>query len=958
MSLPSSSQILKTIRSDPERFGVDKSVNLDISLYEKDSNTASANGLPDTSSILKTIKSDPARFGVNSNDIDSLSALGSGFSTKKETPEEAKKGFFEGIGDYVKSFFGESAKTAGVSGNMLASQFKGTAAMLARTSADAYQMDSVTGVLMNLGPGGLSNFLLSKKEREKRGAEADKEAQKLSDSAQEDLKKVNEYIKANPLDVDVMSKPFAEKIKDPEWVARGLTLNAPSLLVSLGITTVVTLATKNPYAGYVAGFGTGFSMEAGDSYNTAIKEGVEEPEARKVGTIVGAINGVLEMIFPGKKMADLVGGKAIKKSLFKNLTKGVTEAVLGEAVPETIQEIVANAGQKTYNENIDLLQGAPEAGFFGLLMGGMVNATTGTVDTVANLKKGKESGDLDLSPTEALKKSKEPVVSTPNVEQGAKEFMTAQRTMADNAVNSLEEITTKTPVPEGKKRFYQIVGKTDTPWLWDDTDSLWEWAKSSLNEGEDVVAIDLNPTDAVLQDNGAYIAKEGVIQTAGKVASVKAQQNTVDQIEKNSGWTGGDAQKQKFDTALLTKDAKTVESMLAEVPQYYLDRFKTEIQEVVKTASAKPTNKEVVVKTSPELQKATEDSIKNAKTVKDVKSTLNSINKQLEEAVVEAEMMSVVNQEKRAGINTADVATLKRTYARSKALREGDIETARSYSEKMKSLINRIVENIQETRPDITSDDAALEYALNLPTKADETVKNPTASELSAKQKNLKKYLEQLKAKQKELKIKEDAELIAEFSRALTTSEKLSQSVKVPATQMPVGEGKEKISRLEARMRGILDTATLADKEALGLATYNEMNQDANIAAAAKFVLENPDDALKVITGEIAPPQGVLVNSVLIAMKEAGRTDTALALRIATYANTRAGQEIGILAKLDPNNPVTMMEEIVRTRLESFEKRTGKKVAEKVKQEVANIEKKVKAPTASQWDTFLASIRC
>jgi hypothetical protein len=208
------------------------------------------------------------------------------------------------------------------------------------------------------------------------------------------------------------------------------------------------------------------------------------------------------------------------------------------------------------------------------------------------------------------------------------------------------------------------------------------------------------------------------------------------------------------------------------------------------------------------------------------------------------------------------------------------------------------------------------------------------------------------------LSIREEGALADEWLRALSAQEELLEVIKVPKSQLPVGEGLRKVSRLESRVRGKLGSLSEAEIDQLGLSTYRQMNKKDQIARASRYVAENPDQALRVLKGEIDAPNGILTNSIYVAMKELGATNTDVALKIATLASTRAGQEISILSEIDKDSSVSMMENLVKTRIEALEKRTRKKVDDKIKSEVKKIEEDLKAPSSRQWDAFLKEIAC
>lgn len=182
------------------------------------------------------------------------------------------------------------------------------------------------------------------------------------------------------------------------------------------------------------------------------------------------------------------------------------------------------------------------------------------------------------------------------------------------------------------------------------------------------------------------------------------------------------------------------------------------------------------------------------------------------------------------------------------------------------------------------------------------------------------------------------------------------KTVSVPREQLPVGEGKKKVSRLEARVTESLDKAP---EEVKNLSTYNQMVKKEQISKAVKYVEENPDEAMQVLRGEKEAPKGLLNNSIYVAMEQKAKDDVELARRLASLASTRAGQEISILSEIDPDSPVKMMKEIVDIRVARFKDRfKGKTVKEAQDQVVKNIKKEVKVPSKYDWNSFLNSIEC
>jgi len=118
----------------------------------------------------------------------------------------------------------------------------------------------------------------------------------------------------------------------------------------------------------------------------------------------------------------------------------------------------------------------------------------------------------------------------------------------------------------------------------------------------------------------------------------------------------------------------------------------------------------------------------------------------------------------------------------------------------------------------------------------------------------------------------------------------------VPKEQLPVGVGEVQVSRLEARVKGVLDDIKPENAEAAGIATFRRMNKADQIRKAVEFVEKDADEAMAVLRGDRNPPKGMLHNSIAIALeqKAALAQDANLAVKLASLRSTRAGQEISI----------------------------------------------------------------
>lgn len=179
--------------------------------------------------------------------------------------------------------------------------------------------------------------------------------------------------------------------------------------------------------------------------------------------------------------------------------------------------------------------------------------------------------------------------------------------------------------------------------------------------------------------------------------------------------------------------------------------------------------------------------------------------------------------------------------------------------------------------------------------------------------------------------------------------------VSVPREQLPQGVGEEKVSKLEARVQKAVGNIPQETIDKLGLSTYKELNKKENIRKASEYALNNPEDALKVLKGEIEAPKGILRNAIYVAMQNEAIGNVELARKLASITSTRLGQEIGILSEVDPNSPVKLMSDIVKFREKANLKRYGKDAVKNIKKD---IKKQVKAPDKYDWSKFLDSIEC
>ena len=152
-------------------------------------------------------------------------------------------------------------------------------------------------------------------------------------------------------------------------------------------------------------------------------------------------------------------------------------------------------------------------------------------------------------------------------------------------------------------------------------------------------------------------------------------------------------------------------------------------------------------------------------------------------------------------------------------------------------------------------------------------------------------------------------------------------TVKVPSRQLPVGDegGATRVSKLESRIvRDVSDPTNPKPLNPENAATYQAVTKKEQIAKASKYVEGNREEAMAVLRGEKDAPEGLLDNSIALALAKQAEVDgdSALAIRLASLRSTRAGQEISMLTEADPMGVVSQIEQIVKARKNRAGRRT------------------------------------
>ena len=191
-----------------------------------------------------------------------------------------------------------------------------------------------------------------------------------------------------------------------------------------------------------------------------------------------------------------------------------------------------------------------------------------------------------------------------------------------------------------------------------------------------------------------------------------------------------------------------------------------------------------------------------------------------------------------------------------------------------------------------------------------------------------------------------------------------------PITYKPIEQPQIKVPEIKTSKlaRGVEEKA-ITKKLADGfgdLPEYAQVNVKDQAKAASSLVKTNREQAVNIAMGRELPPEGVLPESVFIAVEDnALKTkDVALLRDLATSSSltteaTGMGQRIRMLAERNPNSSVAAMRKVMKLREEAATKRYGdvKKARAKVTNEITAEVRKA-APKAKDWTSFLEEIKC
>lgn len=150
-----------------------------------------------------------------------------------------------------------------------------------------------------------------------------------------------------------------------------------------------------------------------------------------------------------------------------------------------------------------------------------------------------------------------------------------------------------------------------------------------------------------------------------------------------------------------------------------------------------------------------------------------------------------------------------------------------------------------------------------------------------------------------------------------------------------------------------------------GKPEYAKVNIPQQTKAATDLIKTDPERAIRIAMGHEKPPEGLLPESVFIAVEHtAAKTGNVdLLRRLATESKltseaTGMGQRIRMLGERENHSPVAAIKKVQEARTAAFEKRTGKSAPKAISDEIKAIRAAKPRPTKLTWNTFVESIKC
>lgn len=150
------------------------------------------------------------------------------------------------------------------------------------------------------------------------------------------------------------------------------------------------------------------------------------------------------------------------------------------------------------------------------------------------------------------------------------------------------------------------------------------------------------------------------------------------------------------------------------------------------------------------------------------------------------------------------------------------------------------------------------------------------------------------------------------------------------------------------------------------LPEYQSVSMKDQATKASEILTKDAEQAKRIALGEEVAPEGVLPESVFVAVEQKAINDGDIATLRALASNSRLsaeattmGQRIRTLAERNPESPVGAIREVIKSREASVAKRYGnveqakKTVVTEIKAAIAKV-----SPRTQSWEQFIDSIQC
>jgi len=214
-------------------------------------------------------------------------------------------------------------------------------------------------------------------------------------------------------------------------------------------------------------------------------------------------------------------------------------------------------------------------------------------------------------------------------------------------------------------------------------------------------------------------------------------------------------------------------------------------------------------------------------------------------------------------------------------------------------------------------------------------------------------------------------EVAADQARKIADSGKLTAQSEIPGVRpdVPVAAG-EPAQPIQANISklalGVQEKA-IANKLTTGfegLPEYKMVNVADQAKRSAELLKSDPQLAINVAMGNILPPEGVLPESIFVAVENyATETSNVALLRdLATSSGlttqaTGMGQRIRMLAERNPDSAVASIQDVQAARESAATRRFGTKMKQQVQNEIVKA-RDTAAPKMGDWMKFVDSLKC